>query len=119
MKTQSGKAKGRKLQYFVRDQIMKIFGLKSSDVWSRAMGSQGEDIILSTKGREKCPLSIECKARKSFKTIYDMYDQSHSNADDNIAVLVIKQDRREPLAIVNVQTFLRLVNSNNTTKNIL
>ena len=43
MKTQSAKAKGRKLQQWVRDQIIEQLEVHPEDIESRSMGAGGED----------------------------------------------------------------------------
>ena len=47
MKTQSAKAKGRKLQQWVRDQLIEQLNVHPEDIESRSMGAGGEDLILS------------------------------------------------------------------------
>ena len=61
MKTQSAKAKGRKLQQWVRDQIIEQLEVHPEDIESRSMGAGGEDLIMARAAREKFPFSIECK----------------------------------------------------------
>ena len=61
MNTQSAKAKGRKLQQWVRDAIISACNLQADDVQSRSMGAGGEDIMLSPTARAEFPFSIECK----------------------------------------------------------
>jgi len=47
LKPQSAKAKGRKLQQWVRDQILQRFPtLSTDDVRSTSMGASGEDVQL-------------------------------------------------------------------------
>jgi len=109
MKVQSGKAKGRRLQQLVRDAILDMFPeLEPDDCRSTAMGSSGEDIQLSPKARATIPISVECKARKSFKTFYDFYEQARGQGKGE-PVVVIKQDRAKPLALVDMQFLLKLL----------
>ena len=61
MKTQSAKAKGRKLQQWVRDQIIEQLEVHPEDIESRSMGAGGEDLIMARAAREKFPFSVECK----------------------------------------------------------
>ena len=110
MKTSSVKAKGRRLQHYVRDKILEIFSehLTKDDVRSTAMGQGGEDIQLSSYGRFWFPFSVECKARKTF-SVYSHYDQSLQNAEGSKPLVVIKADRREPLAIMRFTDFMELL----------
>jgi hypothetical protein len=62
MKVSSAKAKGRRLQYEVRDLLLKTAkDLEPDDIRSTPMGSPGEDLLLSPAARKKFPFNIECK----------------------------------------------------------
>ena len=61
----SSKAKGRRLQNYVRDWLRKIFcdttkvpRLKEDDIKSQTMGMTGEDIVLSPRAQEVIPYSL-------------------------------------------------------------
>ena len=56
MKTQSAKAKGRKLQQWVRDQIIEQLEVHPEDIESRSMGAGGEDLIMARAARQKLSL---------------------------------------------------------------
>ena len=60
LKTQSAKAKGRRLQQWVREQLIEELKVHPEDVESRSMGAGGEDLIMARAAREKFPNSIEC-----------------------------------------------------------
>jgi len=109
MKTQSAKAKGRKLQQWVRNVILELINtLEEDDVKSTSMGAGGEDVQLSPAARKRMPVSIECKARKSI-AVYSYYSQAEDNCPKNIEpVVVIKADRKKPLALVDAEYFLGL-----------
>ena len=61
MKTQSKKSKGRRLQKWVREQLIEKLNIHEEDIESRSMGAGGEDLIMARAAREKFPYSIECK----------------------------------------------------------
>lgn len=110
MKAQSAKAKGRKLQQWVRDKIIEYFrewGVAPEDVKSTSMGAGGEDVTLSPFAREMFPYSVECKSHKSM-AIYKYYDQAKSNSGDNEPLLIVKINNREPLAVVDADHFFFL-----------
>lgn len=108
MLTSSSKAKGRRLQQFVRDLILSnSIGLTEDDVKSTSMGAQGEDIQLSTAARQQWPLSIECKSRQSF-AFYKDYEQAKKNAPkDSEPVLVCKANNKKPMVIVDAEYFFK------------
>lgn len=107
--TASGKAKGRRLQQFVRDRLLKLFPqLSDTDVISCPMGSRGTDVILSRAAQALIPFSIECKARaKGFTALYDAIDQA--TRDHLQPIAIVKQDRRKPLVVIDLDAFLTLV----------
>ena len=47
MKTQSAKAKGRKLQQWFRDRLIDVLEIHEEDIESRSMGAGGEDLIMA------------------------------------------------------------------------
>ena len=110
MKTSSAKQKGRKHQQWTRDQIYQCFPhLETGDVESRAMGSGGEDIMLSPLARKCFPFSVECKSYKSF-AIYGVMEQAKANCPKGSEPLaIIKGDRKQPLAVLNAEYFFKLI----------
>ena len=48
LKTQSAKAKGRRLQQWVREQLIEELKVHPEDVESRSMGAGGEDLIMAS-----------------------------------------------------------------------
>lgn len=114
MKPRSAKAKGRKFQQEVRDMILERFpDLTADDVRSTSMGAGGEDIQLSTAARRLLPIQIECKS-KSKSAIHTMYDQALEHGDYT-AVLIVKKNHAEPLAIIPAEWFfdlMRKINGN-------
>lgn len=105
LKTQSAKAKGRRLQQFVRNLILKNFkNLRPRDVRSTPMGSQGEDIQLSALAFESIPFNIECKNQELSKTVYEWYNQAKGK--DGEPLLVIKRNNAKPLVVIDAEYFL-------------
>jgi hypothetical protein len=108
--TSSAKAKGRKLQQHVRDAIIAAHpALTLDDVRSTAMGSNGEDILLSTAAKAAFPFSVECKARAKIALVYDALDQAKTQ-NDLTPLAVIKADRKAPLVVLTLDDFMRLIN---------
>jgi len=105
MNTQSAKAKGRKLQQWVRDAIVSACNLQADDVQSRSMGAGGEDIMLSPTARVAFPFSIECKNQERI-SIWKAYDQAKTNSEVHEPLLIIKRNNHEPLAVVNARYFI-------------
>ena len=110
MKQKSRKAKGRRLQNYVRDRILKTFRhLKSKDVVCVENFAPGPDIILSKTARKLCPYSWEIKNQEKMKTIYNFYKQSKKNAGKFEPVVVMKRNSRDPLVVIDFEHFLELI----------
>ena len=87
------KAKGRKLQNLVRDELRVAFpSLEEDDVKSQTMGMPGEDIVLSPAARRKIPYSFECKnvERLSFWA----------------------KNRKDPMVAIPLDKFIELIKEN-------
>lgn len=111
IRPQSAKAKGRKLQQAVRDSILNSFPtLEADDVRSTSMGAGGEDVQLSPAARKLFPYSVECKNLAKI-AVFNYYEQSRTNAGNYEPLVVIKQNRSKPLAVVDLDHFMNLVRS--------
>lgn len=104
----SAKAKGRNLQKRVRDEILARYpDLTEDDVRSCPMGSQGEDIQLSSAAKAAFPYSVECKARAKIALVYDALAQARTQ-NDLTPLAVIKADRKEALVVLSLTDFMAL-----------
>tara|TARA_Y100000592_G_scaffold68481_1_gene106438 strand:+ start:220 stop:588 length:369 start_codon:yes stop_codon:yes gene_type:complete len=109
MKTSSAKAKGRRLQQWMRDLLIEKLGVHPEDIESRSMGAGGEDLIMARAAREKFPYSIECKNQESIN-IWKSYDQAKENAGDHEPIVVLKRNNTKPLVLVDADYFVALHN---------
>ena len=107
MKTQSAKAKGRRLQQWVRDQLIEELKVHPEDVESRSMGAGGEDLIMARAAREKFPYSIECKNQEKVN-IWESYSQAVENCKDYEPIVVVKRNNHKPLVLVDAEYFIGL-----------
>lgn len=111
MKHRSAKNKGKLFEREIADKIKECFSLTSDDIRVTIGSETGADIKLSAKAKSVFPFSLELKRRASFKTIYDFYLQASKHYPELIPAVVIRQDRSEPLIIMNLDHFLTLVNN--------
>jgi len=107
MKTQSAKAKGRKLQQWVRDQIIEQLEVHPEDIESRSMGAGGEDLIMARAARERFPFSVECKNVEKLN-VWDAYEQAKSNSNDYEPIVIMKKNQKKPLVVVDADFFISL-----------
>ena len=107
--TASRKAKGRRLQQFIRDLILSLNPeLEEDDCKSTSMGAGGEDVQLSPAARKLVPLSIECKSVAKFAG-YKYLDQADSNSKEYQPVAVVKANHRKPIVLVDAEYFFQLM----------
>ena len=117
IKPQSAKSKGRNAQKLIRDKILEQFSpiLEPDDCRSTSMGAGGEDLQLSPLARRVLSnTQWESKARKAF-AVYTDYEQAKTHGKGE-PVLVIKGDRKKPLAIIDLDFFLKLLYNEYTSK---
>ena len=107
MKTQSAKAKGRRLQQWFRDLLIEKLNIHPEDIESRSMGAGGEDLIMARAAREKFPMSVECKNQEKVN-IWESYKQAEENSKDYEPVVVIKRNNSKPLVLVDAEYFVSM-----------
>ena len=107
MKTQSAKAKGRKLQQWMRNLLIEKLEVHPEDSESRSMGAGGEDLIMARAAREKFPMSIECKNQEKVN-VWEAYKQAEDNSGKYEPVVIIKRNKSKPLVVVDAEYFVSL-----------
>lgn len=113
MKTQSAKAKGRRLQKTVVKIILDNFNhLSERDVQSTSMGATGADIKLSKEAFECFPTSIECKNQEANKKLLTDFQQAaaHSVGGTNgLPLLVISANHSDTLMVMRLEDLFKLI----------
>ena len=107
MKTQSAKAKGRKLQQWMRTLLIEKLDIHPEDIESRSMGAGGEELIMARAAREKFPLSVECKNQEKVN-VWESYKQAEDNSKDYEPVVVIKRNNSKPLVVIDAEYFVSM-----------
>jgi len=108
MKTQSRKAKGRRLQQQFRDLLIEKLDIDPEDIESRSMGAGGEDLIMSKAARTKFPYSIECKNQERMN-IWSAWEQANGNKGIYEPLVVIKKNGVKPLVVLDAENFLDML----------
>jgi len=110
MKQESRRAKGRKLQNYVKDLILETFpnNLKPEDVKTPKTGQNGADIILSPIAQRLVPYQFETKSQQKYKVLYSQYKQAKRHGKKE-PVLVIKMNGENALAIIDLVHFFELI----------
>ena len=107
MKTQSAKAKGRKLQQQVRNTLVEELKIHPEDIESRSMGASGEDLIMSRIARQRFPYSIECKNQERVN-IWSAYEQASENSGEYEPLVILKKNRAKTLCLIDFDAFVKL-----------
>ena len=110
MKTQSAKAKGRRLQQWFRDLLIEELEVHPEDIESRSMGAGGEDLIMARAARAKLPYSIECKNQESVN-VWKSYEQAVENSGNYEPIVIIKRNKSKPLVLIDAEHFVSLLKS--------
>ena len=108
MKTQSAKAKGRRLQQWVRDKLIEELDIHPEDIESRSMGAAGEDLIMARAARQNFPFSLECKNVEKLN-VWEAYEQAVANSGEHEPLVVMKKNGKKPLAVIDAEAFIRLI----------
>lgn len=107
---QSAKAKGRKFQQSLREDLITHLGISPDDILSTAMGQGGCDLYLSPAARSVFPFGVEAKRCESL-AIPQWWRQCEGNASKVglVPLLVFKRNREEPLAVLRWTDLLSLL----------
>jgi len=108
MKTQSRKAKGRRLQNPFMQLLIEKLDIDPEDIESRSMGAGGEDLIMSKAARNKFPYSVECKNQERMN-IWSAWEQANNNKGIYEPLVVIKKNGVNPLIVVDAENFLEMI----------
>jgi len=90
MNTATRKAKGKRLQKYVCNLILKFFP------------------ILSEKDKKIFPYSIECKNQERMKYLWEAYEQAISNSKKLEPLVIIKINNKKPLVVLDAEYFIKL-----------
>ena len=109
----SRKAKGRRLQTYVRDALYNSFckicpSLEPDDIKSQTMGMCGEDIVLSPAAKKIIQYSFECKNQERLN-LWGSLLQAEENADERTPVLVFKRNNSKTYATIPFEEYMRLI----------
>jgi len=105
----SRKQKGRKLQQFVRDIVLKLFPeLTIRDVVSIPMGVPGADVQLSEAASKLFPYSVECKNQEKLN-IWTALKEAEGINRDLTPILVFKRNRSKVYCCLTFDDFIKLI----------
>jgi len=116
MSAKSSKAKGRRLQNFVRDALRYVFiekwkklpTLEEDDIKSQTMGMCGEDIVLSPAAKKLIPFSFECKNVEKLN-IWSALEQADSNCDGRTPIVVFKRNHSKTYVAIEFSEWLKTI----------
>jgi len=103
----SSKAKGRRLQNYVRDLLREVYcdSLEHDDIKGQTMGMTGEDIVRSPAAKERCTFSFECKNVERLQ-IWRAIEQCETNQPEHSApAIVFKKNGKQPYVAIPFTVF--------------
>ncbi len=111
IKTSSAKAKGRRLQQWMCQQISDLLHIpwgQDELIASREMGQSGTDVRLIGKALMEFQYSIECKAQETW-SIPAWIEQAKGNQKEGTDwLLVCKRKNENPIIIMDAEEFFLL-----------
>ena len=110
MRTSSAKAKGRRLQDWMRKHLVDKLGLAPDTdmVRTAVMGESGADVQLMGDLKMRFPYAIECKNQEKLKGIYDVLAQAESHSTYLQPLAVLKMNRKNPIVVLDAEHFLEV-----------
>ena len=109
MERKSGKAKGRRLVYEIKDIFLKYFKLEEDDILIPSGSAPGEDIQFSPLAKKLIPFSIEAKNQEKL-SIWSALKQCEGNSKGRIPLLIFKRNRTKTYAVIELEELLKLMN---------
>lgn len=109
MKTQSCKAKGRRLQKEIVAYILREFPhLTPADVTSRSMGASGEDILLSEAAFDAFPFAVEAKNVEKLN-IWKAIEQAETSKRRGTSLVIFKRNKSKTYACIELDVLMPLL----------
>jgi hypothetical protein len=116
LSTRSAKAKGRRLQDSLREQILHTFPtIPPEDVKTAIMGESGLDIRLSSQAKQIIPVGFECKNVEKiniWKALEQAEDGVKKDGSNLNPCVVFKKNRSKTYACIELDFFLYLLSKN-------
>lgn len=107
MKTRSLKAKGRRLQDWVRTALINVLDINQADIKCAIMGEGGIDVNIHPSSLSKFPYNIECKNVERIN-IWKAWEQCCNHKGQGHPLLFLSKNRHAPLILVDANHFIGL-----------
>lgn len=116
MKTSSAKAKGRRHQQAIRDdlrELLRPYGIVDEDVESTGMGQSGVDIILSPAAKRILDLVIEAKNVEKLNVV-GVFQHHHElyTEKPGLKLLIHTRNRAQTLVTLKWSDLLGILRTN-------
>jgi hypothetical protein len=108
----SAKAKGRRLQQWVCEQISNLLDIQwGTDclIASREMGQSGTDVRLIGEALKQFPFSIECKYQETWSVPAFIQQAKENQKEDTDWLLFMKRNREKPVVVMDAEAFFKLM----------
>lgn len=108
LNTSSAKAKGRRLQDWIKQKLCDTLSIPTTEVRTAIMGESGADVTIHSTHSQKFLYKIECKNQEGMKNLYRAFQQTVSHKGTGEPLLFIKSNHERVLAVVDAEYFIRL-----------
>jgi len=109
MKTSSAKSKGRRLQQWVVERIIRAFpDLSPKDVVSVPMGVNDTDIRLSEAAQEMFNFAVECKNTERLD-LWKSLKQCENEKREGVPLLVFKRNRSNVYCVLKFDDLINIL----------
>jgi hypothetical protein len=112
IRTQSAKAKGRRLQKWACSKISDLTGFscgKDMPIESRPMGQSGVDVRMESQVLKAFPYSVECKCQEAW-SMHAWIKQACANVIEGTDwLLICKRNSESPIIVMDGDAFFRLL----------
>ena len=112
---QSAKAKGRRLQQWVCQQVSDLTGFEwgsSGDdkpIESRPMGQSGTDVRMESHVQKLFPYSVECKWQESWSIPAWIKQAKENKKPGTDWLLVCRRSREKEIVVMSAKAFFKLL----------
>jgi hypothetical protein len=109
MNTSSAKAKGRRLQQWVVERILRAFpALSDKDVVSVPMGVNDTDVRLSECAQKAFNFAVECKNTERLD-LWSSIKQCENDKREGVPLLVFKRNRSDVYCVLKFDDLINIL----------
>ena len=114
MNRRSAKNKGNRLQVWVYERFLTLFGLDEGEIRPAQGGEHGMDIKAIPRSRDRYPYAVECKNQEKI-SIWQAWKQAELNSEGHTPLVIFKRNHSDVMVLMTFEEFERLHNAKKET----